>query len=275
MPALTKGAIKTPAPETLLTPAQSVRWDIIVAAIAVGVIVFDQIVKALVVNHFHTCTSSPTPNDVVPVIGQIITFQYLCNHGTAFSLFEGSKAVYFLIAIAVAVIGWLYWTARDRPYPWLKVTFGMIIGGAIGNIIDRLRYGFVVDFIHFQIPGRFDFAVFNVADSSIVVGMLALALIFWLMPHETTDAVPVAAGSAPSAATAPAHATSRTISERTVITPETPTSVVNAKPLTAADASRSPVTSKVAAPQSISVPRVNAPRSAKYPNTVKSKPKKK
>jgi signal peptidase II len=287
-------AIKPTTSEEKLSPQAQVRWDLIVAAIAVLVIVLDQISKTLVVDHFHTCYS----NASVPIIGDILTLQYVCNQGTAFSFFYGSKVVYFLIAVAAGVIVWLYVSTRSRANPWLKVTFGMIIGGAIGNIIDRVILGYVRDFIYFQLPAfNFHFDIFNVADSSIVVGMIALALIFWTLPREqesdVADETPsgnvVVTGTTPDAEgdNAPARNESIAATEQPMIVADPATSVT----MTASDVPPTPVSAtsmperparattpvaRVNAP--VSVPRAAAtslPRSSKYPNTVKSKRKKK
>ena len=291
-------AIKPPASEEQLSPEARVRWDLIVAAIAVVVIVLDQLTKTLVVNHFHTCYS----NASVPIIGDILTLQYVCNQGTAFSFFYGSKVVYLLIAVAAGVIIWLYISTRARPNPWLKVTFGMIIGGAIGNVIDRVLLGYVRDFIYFQIPAiNFKFDIFNIADSSIVVGMIALALIFWTLPREheddenaqagdatTKSTTPLAFDSAPPGADAPDGAPRVATEQPMVVAAPTLPPVV----MTVSDTPPAPeiTTSAPERPARTTTPvaRVNAPasvpragvttslpRSSKYPNTVKSKRKKK
>ena len=175
-------SIKAPDTHETLSAPMQVRWDLIVAAIALVWVLLDQFTKHLIVAHF----SGQHIADIVPVIGTIITFEYFGNKGAAFSSFTNSPGVLaFLILVAVGVIAWLYWSTRARANPWLKVTFGLIFGGAIGNLIDRVRLGYVVDFIHFQLPSlHFDFFVFNVADTGISVGVVMLAIIFWMMPRE-------------------------------------------------------------------------------------------
>jgi signal peptidase II len=183
MPLVSRSSIKPPSAAESLTPEARVRWDVIVGAIALGVIIIDQITKRLIVAHF----SGVHAHDVVPIFGNILSLEYTGNPGAAFSSFLNSPGLLgFLIAVAIAVIGWMYWSTRPRNNPWLKATFGLIIGGALGNLIDRVRLGYVVDFIHFQIPAiRFDFAIFNVADSAISVGVVMLAIIFWTLPRES------------------------------------------------------------------------------------------
>lgn len=183
MPLVSRSSIKPPSPAQTLTPEARVRWDLIVGAVALGVVIIDQITKRLVVAHF----TGAHARDVVPILGNVLTLEYTVNPGAAFSSFINSPGMLaFLIAVAVGVIGWMYWSTRPRNNPWLKTTFGLIIGGALGNLIDRVRLGSVVDFIHFQIPAiHFDFAIFNVADSAISVGVVMLAIIFWTLPRES------------------------------------------------------------------------------------------
>jgi signal peptidase II len=185
MPLVSRSAIKEPDPQEILSSEARVRWDLIVAAIALGVIIIDQFTKALVLGHFR----GQHAFDVVPVIGNIITLENYGNTGAAFSSFTKSPGLLaFLILVAIGVIGWMYWSTRPRGNPWLKATFGLIIGGAVGNLIDRVRLGYVVDFVHFQIPAiHYDFAVFNMADSAICIGVVALGIIFWTLPRESTE----------------------------------------------------------------------------------------
>ncbi len=150
------------------------RKDLAMVAIGLLAVVVDQLTKRWIVTYF---TSAPRPP--VPLLGQVLELQYLQNTGVAFSLLEGTPLKFLFIAIAITMISWLYWRNRTDGSLLLKVAFGLILGGAAGNLIDRFTRQYVVDFIHFQIPGRFNFAVFNLADSSITVGVLLLAYLLW------------------------------------------------------------------------------------------------
>ena len=99
----------------------------------------------------------------------------------AFSLFEGQNIKFALIFVALAVVGYLYWRFRSTPSLWLRLGFALVLGGAFGNLLDRFTRGFVVDFIYFQIPFKFYFPLFNVADSAITVGVALIAVVFYLM----------------------------------------------------------------------------------------------
>lgn len=151
------------------------RNDIGMLALAIVVIVLDQLTKAWIVAYFGVPYTRPP----IPIIGHFLEIFYIRNTGVAFSLLEGQGILFLFIAIAVVVIGALYWRLRESASLVMKLTFGLILGGAFGNLIDRFRQNYVVDFIHFQIPGKFDFPVFNVADSSISVGVLLLAFLLW------------------------------------------------------------------------------------------------
>jgi signal peptidase II len=166
--------------------------DLLMAGMGLLVIVIDQLTKQWILEYFKTCGG----RQPIPVLGPILELQLLCNTGVAFSLLEGDGIKFLLIGIAIVAIGYLYWRSRETGSLLLKVSFGLVLGGALGNLIDRLHYGFVVDFIHFQIPRiGFSFAVFNIADSAISVGVVILAYLLWRSgPHEvgqrTGDAAP-------------------------------------------------------------------------------------
>ncbi|MCB2108866.1 MAG: signal peptidase II, partial [Rhodobacteraceae bacterium] len=108
---------------------------------------------------------------VIPIIPQF-NFIMAWNRGISFSLFSaGSDAqTWLLVGVQSAItLGLLWWLARLNGR-LLIVGAGLIIGGAIGNIIDRLRFGAVTDFIDFYV-GNWHFATFNVADSCISIGV--------------------------------------------------------------------------------------------------------
>ena len=97
------------------------------------------------------------------------------NHGISFGLFSGQAVPYALSAVAVAVIGLLVaWLIRD-PRAAAALWLGLVIGGALGNVIDRVRLGAVADFIDVH-AGTWHWPAFNIADSAITIGV-ALILI--------------------------------------------------------------------------------------------------
>lgn len=151
--------------------------DLAAVTLGILVIILDQLTKHWVVSYF----SDKPQGYAVQILGPIVTLQYVQNTGVAFSLLEGQTVMFLFIAVAIAVIGYLYWRARDTGSLELKLSFGLVLGGALGNLIDRFSHTYVVDFIHFQIPDIFDFAVFNIADSAICIGVVLLAYQIWRM----------------------------------------------------------------------------------------------
>ncbi len=109
------------------------------------------------------------------VLLPVLNFVLVWNHGVTFGLFNGPGAFNWIILalLALAVVGilgtWLWRT--DNLFKMLAI--GAIMGGAVGNVIDRLRFGAVVDFIQAHL-GAYSFYVFNIGDSAIVCGVIAL-----------------------------------------------------------------------------------------------------
>ena len=128
----------------------------------------DQIVKLVVVREMAL-------GEAVPIV-PFLALLHARNEGIAFSMLNGVGDV-GLAAIAVVVlgfVGWLWWnTAPERRLTHLA--FALIVGGALGNLIDRVRLGYVVDYIYFHTP-VWSFAVFNLGDAFITVGAALILL---------------------------------------------------------------------------------------------------
>jgi signal peptidase II len=146
--------------------------DLIALMVGLAVFVADQLTKLWIVQYFGTEGLRPP----IPVVGNLLTLYYVQNTGVAFSLFAGQNVRFLLIALAFGLICFLYWHYRESASLWLRLGFALVLGGAIGNLLDRIVRSFVVDFVHFQIPGVFNFAVFNVADSAITIGVIVIAV---------------------------------------------------------------------------------------------------
>ena len=162
--------------------------DLLALMVGLAVLVADQLTKLWIVQYFGVVGLRPP----IPIVGDVLTLYYVQNTGVAFSLFAGQNIKFALIAVAFGLICYLYWRFRESATLWLRLGFALVLGGAIGNLLDRLTRTFVVDFIHFQIPGYFNFAVFNVADSAITVGVCVIALCLYRMgsfsPEKVSDA---------------------------------------------------------------------------------------
>lgn len=146
------------------------RYGLLLGVASVALLA-DQITKRFVENTLALYES-------IPFLGHYLSWTHVQNTGAAFSLFPNGGALFIVIAIIVAAVI-VYYAPRLPAGDWLsRVALGLQLGGALGNLVDRLRQGYVTDFIHFQIPEiGFDWPVFNIADSCIVVGTIALIVI--------------------------------------------------------------------------------------------------
>ena len=137
---------------------------------ALLVIVLDQLSKAYVLDGL-----SLREVGRVAVFPPVFNVSYVENSGVSFGLFGGGSARWLLSVFSVVVAGALAWWATKADRRLLIAAIGLVIGGAIGNAIDRIRFGYVVDFLDFSGTGVFPW-VFNIADSAITVGVLLLIL---------------------------------------------------------------------------------------------------
>ncbi len=155
-------------------------YDASALLVTITVIVLDHYTKSLVVTYL-----SPARSKSVSLIGQYLLLYYVRNSGAAFSLFRNKVELISLIAVALIVVGYIYLRMLNSGPLYYKVIFGLIIGGALGNVIDRIHNGgYVVDFIALRIPQlNFYFAIFNVADACITLGALLLFVFIFFTPR--------------------------------------------------------------------------------------------
>ena len=145
----------------------ALRW----LTLSALVITLDQLAKTLVLSHLQLYEKV----DLLP----FFDLMRLHNRGAAFSFLATASGWqrYAFSALAVGVsIGIVIWLSRlrARQDALLAAALALVAGGAIGNVIDRVRYGYVIDFIHFFQPGVWDFPAFNIADSAITLGAALL-----------------------------------------------------------------------------------------------------
>ncbi len=135
--------------------------------------VLDQFTKWLVLRYFDLGES-------LALIPNVLHFTYVQNRGAAFGILQGQK--WLFIVLSLVVLGWIlisYW--QEQPTQKRVYWGGLLVAaGALGNLVDRARFGYVIDFIDFQI-----WPVFNVADSAITIGV---CLLIWAsMQSETSQ----------------------------------------------------------------------------------------
>jgi signal peptidase II len=161
------GAAAEPIEHASVWESAEVRYGFLIACAAL-VFAVDQASKALVM-------ASMQLGDDLPLFPPVLDLHYITNRGVAFGLFSRFGDVFVPVAIVImAVIVGYYRTIRGRRL-WLRLALSLQLGGALGNLLDRLRYGAVVDFIEFHIDAiNFHWPVFNLADTAIVIGVSIL-----------------------------------------------------------------------------------------------------
>ncbi len=129
-------------------------------------IFIDQLSKGLI----NICMNL---NESIEIIPNFLNITYVHNVGAAFSILEGQRWFFILTAIIVLNIIFIFFIKDKQLKKSEIIVFSMLIGGIIGNLIDRILYGYVIDFIDVNI---FDFAIFNIADSFIVIAVILLLI---------------------------------------------------------------------------------------------------
>ena len=135
----------------------------LVVLIIVAVVLLDQITKLAVITRFGL-------GDHVPVINGFFSLRYIRNTGAAWGMFAGHNAPLIILSIVMLLV--IFFSRRQFLYDTRmhKVAGGLMTAGIIGNLIDRVKMGYVIDFLDFYI-GQSHFPAFNVADSAICIGV--------------------------------------------------------------------------------------------------------
>lgn len=148
------------------------RWALFLV-LAGTVLIVDQVTKAWLVSFL------PAEGQRLPVVGDVVRLVNSHNSGALFGLFQDQALIFGLVSIGVVgLIVWYHGSAGRNTL--MSVTLGLLLGGALGNLFDRLRLGYVVDFVDVGL-GDLRFYTFNVADSAIS-GAILLLLLGALLP---------------------------------------------------------------------------------------------
>jgi len=142
------------------------RWGLFLA-IGLAIVVADQATKALV-------TATLRPGESRAIVDDLLRIVFSQNSGALFGLFKDNAAMFGVVSLAVIALIVIY-HARAGGSLYMTVTLGLLLGGAIGNMLDRLRLGYVVDFVDGGI-GNVRWYTFNVADAAITLSILLLLL---------------------------------------------------------------------------------------------------
>ena len=156
------------------------RKAVVLLLTALSILAADQVTKALVVANLAV-------GEKAPLLGDLVQVWHAQNRGAAFSLFQGGSVVFLIVSVlSIVMVAYFHRSLRDRS-PWLHGVLGMVLGGTLGNFTDRLRQGYVTDWLSVGI-GDTRWPTFNVADSSVVVGIGILVVYLLLTNPDRREA---------------------------------------------------------------------------------------
>ncbi len=144
----------------------------LVLAVAAVILVLDQWTKELIRQSIPDYTSIIP----IPALGEYFIFEHVHNYGAAFGILQNQSNLFAVIAVVVSIAMLVYVYRLPPEARMVRVLLGLILGGALGNLIDRLNQGYVTDFVKMGIPGVYYWPNYNIADSAIVVGVIAMGL---------------------------------------------------------------------------------------------------
>lgn len=139
-----------------------------ISIISFTIVLIDRIIKIIVENFLKLGVRNS-------VIKNFFYLTYVKNEGAAFSIFNGKTIFLILLSFVALYLVYNFIKKEDNIKKINIIAYGIFIGGIIGNLIDRLLYGYVIDYLDFQFLGN-RFAIFNFADSTIVVGAILLLI---------------------------------------------------------------------------------------------------
>lgn len=131
------------------------------------IVLLDQITKFLIKQNFQLNQSSS-------IIKNVLHLTYITNTGSAFGLFKGFNLFFILFSIIVIVVILYNLKNIKENQKLIQFAVGLLLGGTIGNLMDRILYGFVIDFIDFRV-----WPVFNAADSAVTISVILLIVTLW------------------------------------------------------------------------------------------------
>lgn len=146
--------------------------------ITILIVVLDQISKYAAVKYLKG-------NSPYIISKNFFQLYYVENYGAAFSILQGKK-IFFVIITSIVIVSIIFFLVKSSyNLNWMmEISLTILLGGAIGNLIDRIRLGYVVDFISVKFGSMYDFPVFNIADVAIVIGTFLIMIMVLLNKYE-------------------------------------------------------------------------------------------
>jgi signal peptidase II len=174
-------------------------------AVALASLFADQVSKVFVVKHIaFSDPTIPGSGEAIAVIGDTLQFVHVGNKGAAWGAGSGHAATQiFLVGLALVVVAFVWLKRREllRELAGGQVAFGLFIGGAIGNVCDRLLREHVVDFVDIRLPfklfGSYHWPAFNIADACICIGVALYFVLLWKQEKEMRRRIESQSGGNP------------------------------------------------------------------------------
>ncbi len=143
-----------------------------------AIVLIDQITKLAAIKYLKG-------NKPFIIIEDFFQLYYVENTGAAFGIFKNGRYFFIIISILVIIfVAFFVFKYFNSLILTMKIALSMFIGGAIGNLIDRIRLGYVVDFLSFRLPWGYDFPVFNIADTFIVISTIFIMVMLLFSKQE-------------------------------------------------------------------------------------------
>ncbi|AGL02609.1 signal peptidase II [Desulfoscipio gibsoniae] len=140
-------------------------------------LLLDQLSKYIV-------TSRLLVGESIPVLPPVFYLTYILNPGAAFGMLANRTDIFIAVSLLVLVVVLAGYRYLPKERIWMRLALGLVVGGALGNLIDRVRLGRVIDFLDFQV-----WPIFNLADTAIVIGGLLLIIDIWRSDKEEKQRV--------------------------------------------------------------------------------------
>lgn len=153
------------------------KRTILYSLLAAVVLCLDFLMKRYILSNFRQ-------GEIFGAIPFVADLIYVRNTGAAFSILSGRTQILSILSVIFCIAAAVYWVVKKPSHPLLCSSVALLFSGALGNAIDRLAYGFVVDFISIV---WFDFPVFNIADMAIVTGAILLVVYEIFFDKEQSD----------------------------------------------------------------------------------------
>lgn len=142
------------------------------------IVVLDQLSKYAAIKHLKEAIP-------ITIIPNFFRLTYVENYGAAFGILQNRKWFFIIITCAVVICLTFFLIKYYYKINFLmRIGLGMLLGGTIGNFIDRVRFGYVVDFFSFRLFNRYEFPVFNIADIAIVIGTIIILILILFDRYE-------------------------------------------------------------------------------------------